>query len=361
MKNKFSSLLFMILMFAAVNIVNADDGYRLWLKYDLISDVHLLTEYKNLIHALMVKGESATIQAVRNEFQMGLNGLLGSTIPQVITVNENGIIMVGSIRNIPLLQETDLESKLMKVGDEGFVISNVKVNGKKVIVITANKDSGVLYGVFHFLKLLQTNQDISTLNVVSSTKNKLRMLNHWDNLNGTRVYPGFSIWDWHTLPQYIKRRYIDYARANASIGINGTVPNIVNAEPEFMTNEYLVKVAALADVFRPYGITIYLSANFDAPKKLANLKTVDPFNPQVKEWWKNKGKEIYSLIPDFGGFVVKANSEGEPGPQDYNKSQAEGCNLLAEALSSYTGIVMWGCFVYDYIPLDRACEAFVFF
>jgi alpha-glucuronidase len=359
-----STILRFVLMVSLIEcdaFLYAEDGHRLWLRYDLISDVRLLKEYRKLIHASMVKGETATIQAARNELKNGLNGLLGSTIPQVNDVNENGTIIAGAFKDSPLLQDADLKSRLMKVGDEGFVISNAKVNGKRIIVMTANKDIGVLYGVFHFLRLLQTNQDISTLNVVSSPKIKLRILNHWDNLNGTRVYPGFSIWDWHTLPQYIKRRYIDYARANASIGINGTVPNIVNAEPEFMTNEYLVKVATLADVFRPYGITMYLSANFDAPKKLANLKTADPFDLQVKEWWKNKVKEIYSLIPDFGGFVVKANSEGEPGPQDYNKSQAEGCNLLAEALSSYNGIVMWRCFVYDYNPKDRAREAYDIF
>jgi alpha-glucuronidase len=238
-------------MLAMVNFAYTDDGYRLWLKYDLISGSRSLKEYKNLIHASMVKGESATIQAAMTELQNGLNGLLGSTIPQVNSVNENGIIMAGSFQDFPLLQDTDLKSRLMKVGDEGFVISDAKVNGKKVIVITANQDIGVLYGVFHFLKLLQTNQDVSTLNIVSSPKIKLRMLNHWDNLDGTRVYPGFSIWDWHTLPQYIKRRYIDYARANASIGINGVAPTNVNAEPLLMTHEYLVKVAALVDVFRP--------------------------------------------------------------------------------------------------------------
>ena len=361
MKNKIYSLVFMLFMLAALNFANADDGYRLWLKYDLISDVRLLKEYKKLIHAAMVKGESATIQAARNELQAGLNGLLGSTIPQVNNVTENGIIMAGAFKNFPLLQDANLKISLMQVGDEGFVISSMKVNGKKVIFITANKDIGVLYGVFHFLKLLQTNQDISTLNVVSFPKIKLRMLNHWDYLNGTRVYPGFSIWDWHTLPAFIKRRYIDYARANASVGINGTVPNIVNAEPLIMTDDYLVKIAALADAFRPYGIRIFLSTNFDAPRKLANLETADPFDQQVQEWWKNKVQEIYSLIPDFGGFLVKANSEGEPGPQDYNKSQAEGCNLLAEVLSPYNGIVIWRTFVYDYNPKDRAREAYDIF
>lgn len=187
------------------------------------------------------------------------------------------------------------------------------------------------------------------------------MLNHWDNLDGTRVYPGFSIWDWHTLPAYIKERYIDYARANASIGINGTVLNNVNADPRIVTVDYLVKAAALADAFRPYGIRIFLSANFDSPVKLGELKTSDPLDPQVKEWWKNKVKEIYSVIPDFGGFLVKANSEGEPGPYDYNRTQADGANVLAEALSPYHGTVIWRTFVYAYNPKDRAREAYDIF
>jgi len=187
------------------------------------------------------------------------------------------------------------------------------------------------------------------------------MLNHWDNLDGTRVYPGFSVWDWHTLPTYIKQRYIGYARANASIGINGTVLNNVNADPLIVTHDYLVKVAALADAFRPYGIKIYLCANSNSPMKLGGLKTADPLDPQVKEWWKDKVKEIYALIPDFGGFLVKANSEGEPGPGDYDRTQADGANVLAEALSPYNGIVIWRAFVYAYNPKDRAREAYDIF
>jgi alpha-glucuronidase len=361
MKNSLSAIVFMVHMIAGVSLATAGDGHRLWLNYELISDAHLLKEYRRSIHATVVKGESATMQAARNELQSGLDGLLGSTIPQVDDVNENGIIMVGAFKNFPSLQDAGMRSRLMKVGDEGFVISNTKVNGKKAIVITANKDIGVLYGVFYFLRLLQTNQDLSTLDVVSFPKIKLRMLNHWDNLNGTRVYPGFSIWDWHPLPTYVKQSYVDYARANASIGINGTVLNNVNADPLIVTQEYLVKVAALAHVFRPYGIRVYLSANFDSPMKLGGLKTADPFNTEVKEWWKNKVKEIYSLIPDFGGFLVKANSEGEPGPYDYGRTQADGANMLAEALKPYGGITIWRAFVYAYNPKDRAREAYDIF
>jgi alpha-glucuronidase len=358
MKMKLYSIVITILTLITLNIVRAGDEYKLWLKYDLISDAALLREYRNMIQAIMIKGESATIQRTKNEIENGLNGLLGKEISQANNIDENGIILIGSYSDFKLPQNSNLESKLTKVGDDGFIISSLKINDKKVIVITANKDMGVLYGVFSFLRLLQTHQSISNLDIVSFPRIKLRMLNHWDNLNGTRVYPGPSIWDWHTLPIYRKPIYLEYARANASLGINGTVLNNVNADPQIVTEAYLAKVAALADIFRPYGIRIYLSANFNSPVKLGGLKTADPLDPQVKDWWKDKVNEIYSFIPDFGGFLVKANSEGEPGPQDYSRNQAEGANMLAEALKPYNGIVIWRAFVYAYNPQDRAKEAY---
>ncbi len=349
-------------MLTAGNFIFAEDGYRLWLKYDLISNARLLKEYENLIHASMVKGESATIQAARHELQTGLNGLLGSTIPQVDNVKENGTVIAGAFQNLSLHQDADLKSKLAKVGDEGFVISNAKVNEKKVIVITANQDIGVLYGVFHFLKLLQSRDDISSLDIISSPKMKLRMLNHWDMLNGTHEYRGLlSIWDWNTLPIYIRQRYINYARANASIGINATSLNCVDADPLFLTQEVLIKYAALADLFRPYGIKVFMSPNFNAPVILGGMKIADPDVPEVKEWWRNKVNEIYELIPNFGGFLVKANSEDEAGPGDFGKSQAAGANMFAEVLKPHNGIVIWRTFVYEYNPKDRAREAYDIF
>ena len=187
------------------------------------------------------------------------------------------------------------------------------------------------------------------------------MLNHWDNTNGTieRGYAGETLWKWYELPQTVNPRYRDYARANASIGINGTVVNNVNASARFLTGEYLEKVAALADVFRPYGIRVYLSVYFPAPKTLGGLKTADPLDPEVRKWWADKTKEIYKVIPDFGGFLVKANSEGEPGPQDYGRNHADGANMLAEALAPYDGIVMWRAFVYKADPkADRFKAAY---
>ena len=190
---------------------------------------------------------------------------------------------------------------------------------------------------------------------------KYRILNHWDNLDRTveRGYAGFSLWDWHKLPDYIDPRYYDYARANASAGINGTVVTNVNANAQALTPLYLEKFAALAAVFRPYGIRIYLTARFSAPVDIGKLKTADPLNDEVKLWWKNKIDEIYKYIPDFGGFVVKANSEGQPGPQNYDRTHADGANMLAQALAPYRGIVMWRAFVYDNkVPDDRAKQAY---
>ena len=242
------------------------------------------------------------------------------------------------------------------IGNEGFII---KTRPGKTI-ITANTDIGVMYGVFHFLRLMQTQQSLLNLNIISAPKIKLRILNHWDNLNRTveRGYAGFSIWDWHKLPDFIDKRYIDYARANASIGINSTVLTNVNANAVVLTKPYLEKVKALADLFRPYGIKVYLTARFSAPIEIGKLKTADPLNDTVQQWWKQKVKEIYELIPDFGGFLVKANSEGQPGPQDYNRTHADGANMLADAVAPFNGIIMWRAFVYSSTSNDRFKQAY---
>ncbi|MGN6375478.1 MAG: alpha-glucuronidase, partial [Sphingomonas sp.] len=230
-----------------------------------------------------------------------------------------------------------------------------------VTVIAANRDVGVLYGAFAFLRELQTGQPIDHLDIASAPKVKLRVLNHWDNLDRTveRGYAGESIWDWWRLPDYRDPRYTDYARANASIGINGTVLNNVNATPDVLTHRYIEKAAALADIFRPYGIKVYLSVNFASPIALGGLKTADPLDPQVAAWWKAKADEIYQAIPDFGGFLVKANSEGQPGPGDYHRSHAQGANMLAAALAPHGGVVMWRAFVYaPNADADRAKQAY---
>ena len=187
------------------------------------------------------------------------------------------------------------------------------------------------------------------------------MLDHWDNLDGSieRGYAGRSLWKWDELPATIDPRLHDYARANASIGLNGSVVNSVNANPKSLTAEYIAKAAAIADVFRPYGIKVYFSANFATPRMLKELETNDPQDPAVQKWWKDKADEIYKAIPDFGGFVVKANSEGQPGPQDYKRTHADGANLLADAVRPHGGVVMWRAFVYDAsVDPDRVKRAY---
>ncbi|WP_460503339.1 alpha-glucuronidase, partial [Hymenobacter agri] len=220
--------------------------------------------------------------------------------------------------------------------------------------------AGVLYGVYALLRQVQTGQPLAGLSLSSRPRIQYRLLNHWDNPNGTveRGYAGSSIWKWNELPQRLDPRYTDYARANASIGLNGVAINNVNASARYLTSEYIGKVQALAGVMRPYGIRVYLSVFWAAPKVIGGLKTADPLDPQVKQWWAAKAEELYRAIPDFGGFLVKANSEGEPGPQDYGRTHADGANMLAAALGQHDGIVMWRAFVYKAGSGDRFKQAY---
>ena len=224
--------------------------------------------------------------------------------------------------------------------------------------IIASSSIGILYGAYDLLRLQETG-NLSHLSKTEKPAVNLRILNHWDNLDGSieRGYAGKSIWKWDeiildkagefkNISKDLRNRLITYARSNASIGINGAVLNNVNASPQMMTSEYLHKVKVIADFFRPYGIRVYLSINFASPMALGYTKTADPLDMKVQLWWKKKAKEIYASIPDFGGFLVKANSEGQPGPGDYHRSHADGANMLADALKPFGGIVMWRSFVY---------------
>lgn len=219
------------------------------------------------------------------------------------------------------------------------------------ITVTASSSDGILYAAYELLRRQQTGEEIASGDNIPAFD--LRILNHWDNLDGSieRGYAGKSIWLWDeitetTMTPSLRAHITEYARANASIGINGSVLNNVNASPQMLSPIYIYKVKAIADILRPYGIRTYLSVNFATPMALGGLKTADPLDPEVAQWWKDKAKEIYSIIPDFGGFLVKANSEGQPGPGDYNRTHADGANMLADALKPYGGIVMWRCFVY---------------
>jgi alpha-glucuronidase len=344
--------------------LRAESGYELWLRYAPITNPQLKTSYAQTINSVILPGKSPSSTIIRDELSRALNGMLGKTPQFMNEPQKAGSLIIGTPTTSPLISTMNINTELQQAGQEGFVLISKKINGRQLTILAANHESPLLYGLFHLLRLLQTHQPITHLQIISTPRTKLRMLNHWDNMDRSveRGYAGFSIWNWHTLPGYIDQRYIDYARACASIGINGTVLNNVNANATILTKEYLIKVKALADAFRPYGIKVFLTARFSAPIEIGKLKTADPLDPLVQQWWKDKIKEVYSFIPDFGGFLIKANSEGQPGPQDYKRSHADGANMFADALAPHKGVVIWRAFVYSHEnPDDRHKQAYADF
>jgi alpha-glucuronidase len=363
MKTLASLALLAVMATAAAMPTHAEDGYDLWLRYHPVTSYSLRAYYQHAASEIVAGSGSGsaspTLDITRSELSRGLSGLLDAAEPVTAEPTQNGSVIFGTPQSSPLIAKLGLP--LDRAGAEGYLIRSLTYAGHHVTVIAANSDVGVLYGAFHFLRLVQTEQSLDQLDLVSAPRIQHRVLNHWDNLDRSveRGYAGQSIWDWHKLPGYLDPRYIDYARACASLGINGTVPTNVNPSPIGLTAPYLRKYAALADLLRPYGVRIYLTARFSAPLETGGLKTADPLDPAVRAWWRAKADEIYALIPDFGGFLVKANSEGQPGPQDYHRTHAEGANMLADAVAPHGGIIMWRAFVYSQDePQDRAKQAY---
>jgi len=307
-----------VLCFFTMLFAQAQDGHELWLRPVKAKPV-----------TVICKGNSATLSIAKQELKDGWMG--GNNTSVTLTIKKD---------------------KALK--NDGFRL------GKKSV--QANTDAGILYGVYELLRRQQTSEPIN--NEIFNPSYDVRILNHWDNLNGTveRGYAGHSIF-WRkdgpfTVTERDKKLWQEYARANASIGINASVLDNVNASPLILSADYLNRAKDIANVLRPYGIKVYLAVNFASPSTLGKLKTADPLDADVISWWKNKVKEIYSLIPDFGGLLVKASSEGQPGPQNYGRTHADGANMLADALKPYGGIVMWRAFVYSSNNEDRAKQAY---
>ena len=293
------------ILMSAVTTVRAEDGTRLWLRFD-------------------------------HGGQASVTGVTGVAMDELKQHWKGGPVVL---------------KRQKSIAKDGYSI--LTDGGKSTL--SASTDAGLLYGAFHLLRLQQMGADVSHININEKPAYDLRILNHWDNPNGTveRGFAGRSIF-LNPDPE----RLLIYARANASVGINGTVLNNVNAKPEALSTESLQKAKYIADLLRPYGIHVYLSVNFASPMKLGGLATADPLDKSVVEWWKKKVAEIYKLIPDFGGFLVKANSEGEPGPCDFGRTHADGANMLADVLKKHGGIVMWRAFVYNPQSNDRAKQAY---
>lgn len=370
-----AALLF--LAFAAP--AHGEDGYDLWLRYRPM-EASAQRAYRAQITEIVAPATSSpTLTAAQRELEHGLSGLLARAVPiATAQPSRSGALVFGTPASSPDIAALNLD--LSAAGAEGYVIRTVSIRGRRATVVAANSDIGVLYGAFHVLRLIQTRAPMSDLNIASAPRFALRMLNHWDNLDGTieRGYSGHSIFAWHRLSDWVDPRLTDYARANASIGINSAVLTNVAANATSLRRDYIEKAAAIAAAFRPYGVRIYLTARFSAPMEIGGLPTADPLDSRVRAWWRAKADEIYAIIPDFGGFLVKANSEGQPGSQDYRgpipagaimtgtarnprnyqRTHADGANMLAEALAPHGGVVMWRAFVYAAEnPRDRAMQA----
>lgn len=350
-----------ILFFPCCQLVSSQqavsrDGSELW--FTAMEPADIVKGERPV--SICIQQESATFAIIKRELKSGLDSLYHVNIGFSGKIRP-GSVCVGTAEDSLISGYIDPE-ELKALGDEGFLIRSFR--SPQIVVIAANTETGVLYGTFHYLRLLQTtNNSTAFFDAKEIPSYKHRILNHWDNLDGTveRGYAGRSIWKWDDLPRVISPRYREYARANASIGINGTVLNNVNASPDILKQEYLQKIKVIADVMRPWGIQVYLAVNFSSPTALSGLSTADPLNDAVKLWWKKKADEIYQVIPDFGGFLVKANSEGLPGPQDFGRTHADGANMLADALSPHGGIVMWRAFVYHPDGGDRAKQSYAEF
>ena len=336
-------LLALLAALAAVPLpsaARAEDGYKLWLRYAPLEGQAKakLDAFKPRV--LTTSTNSATLAVAAHELIAGLNSLDGDKRDPVGS-NPSTIT---------------LDCRPGNGSDGSFEVKSLRHE----IRISGADEIGCLYGAFALLRELSQGHDPAKINLAEHPAMPLRMLDHWDNPDGRveRGYSGRSIFDWWKLPEHLDQRLIDYARADASIGLNGAVVNNVNASPLFLTDRYIPKLKRVADAWRPFGIRLYISVRFSAPKEIGGLPTADPLDPAVQAWWKVRADALYAAIPDFGGFLVKANSEGEPGPQDYHRTHAEGANALARVIGN-RGVVIWRAFVYSAEDkTDRAMQAY---
>lgn len=346
------------------------DGYGLWLECQALP-ADQAAAWRPQFENTHFYGSSAILNTAYAELQRCLKGLLN--IEEVKRLERNSEVAGQGEAGRPtaifgLRKELAVSYPLLIpngpiIKDDGYqIIQGSK--GEQALIVLADSERGLLYAVFAVKRLLESGKKpVSGSNVLDEPKIQYRMLDHWDNLDGSieRGYAGQSLWNWDELPAKLDSRYTDYARALASVGLNASVLNNVNTQPEILTAAYLEKVAAIAGILRRWGIKTFLSVNFGSPRFLGGLKSSDPLDAGVIKWWTDKVAEIYRLIPDFGGFLVKADSEGQPGPFAYGRSHADGANMLAKAFERFGGIVIWRAFVYGHGESDRAKKAYANF
>jgi alpha-glucuronidase/uncharacterized protein YjdB len=352
-----------------------EDGYALWLRYNKIADAGYRASASAALGYLVTldevneKGEvNPVLVSALKELKTGLSGLFGAEMEEKATVGTAGGIVIGTKSSAEVTRLLSGEAAtLAALQEEGYLIKSVDDGGKAVTVIAGGGANGVLYGAFKLLELVQCGEDVSALNYSDAPEIQWRVLQQWDNWSGSieRGYAGSSIYNWSELPGVVDPRYEDFARANASVGINTIVINNVNAQSNYIQTANISKVAAIADVFRKYGIRLALTVRFDSPQNVDGLGTNDPLDPTVVTWWQDKFKEIYAMIPDFAGVLVKADSEGQPGPSSYGRTHADGANMFADILDDHDAIVMWRTFVYgpaaNALSSERVNQAYSFF
>lgn len=332
-----------------------NNGYHAWLRYDAIEDQQLIETYRKFANEIIIAQQDGAgpIQSAVRELQLAIPKLVGitPTVTEGQAVNDS-FLVVGTTDSLSYISDEIVGPIAALSSDEGYIIKTIKSDQLSYIIVAGTTEKATLYGVFHLLRLMQQCESIEALNIQEAPKYELRMINHWDNMDGSieRGYAGQSIFFRDNELLEDSPRVLDYARLMASIGINSIVINNVNVhrhETFLITQKLLPNVAQFAAIFRAYGIKLFLSVNYAATIELGEVDTADPLDERVLEWWKRKAAEVYAAIPDFGGFLVKADSENRPGPFTYGRDHADGANMLAMALQPFGGLVLWRCFVYD--------------
>lgn len=329
---------------------NYSSIYNCWLNYTKCSNSELVEHYRKVCSHLVVKDSNSIVHTAVEELKLALKEIMD--IEPIVSDKAcaSPYLFIGTVEDADKFDlGTEINEKF--VGGS-FLIKSVQEENNTSLNIIGKDANGVLYGVFHLIKAMSTGKELSQVETIEIPRNQLRMINHWDNISGDieRGYSGKSFFYCDNKLVKDMSRIRDYARLLGSIGINGISINNVNVhnlETKFITEEYLTDIERFAGVYREYGVKTYLSVNFAAPIEVGGLSTADPLDEGVKQWWKDTAATIYKYIPDFGGFIVKADSEFRPGPFTYGRNHAEGANLLAEALKPHGGLVIWRCFVYN--------------
>ena len=321
----------------------AETGYEAWLRYAPIDGL-ARAKYDSLPASVNIMGDSAVLSSAQEELIRGMRGILGRTLRAGKGQPKEGAFVLATLGNIPGLRtRTD-------IGPDGFWLTSSRINGFDCLIIAGSTDRGVLYGVFALLSKIAGNESVVGLNEAEQPYAAIRWVDQWDNLDGSieRGYAGRSIFFDNGSVRADLTRVRDYARLLASIGLNGCTINNVNANPKVLEDDFLPQLARVAEAFRPWGVQMAISIDFSSPKTIGGLDTFDPLDSRVADWWRKKADQIYQLIPDFGGFVVKADSEGRLGPATYGRTPAEAANVIARALKPHGGVVFYRAFVYNH-------------